>query len=139
MSKCHSLSVLRSSLVAVTAILAPALHAADSAPDIENGKATFNIMCSVCHSVQKTGGPVEGPNLLGLVGRQAGSQPDFTKYSAALKASGLTWSTQNLDQFLVSPMKMVPGTFMPMLIPDDKTRADVIAYLSTLQPQETSK
>jgi cytochrome c len=123
----------------VTAILAPALHAADYEPDIENGKATFNTMCSVCHSTQKTGGPVEGPNLLGLVGRQAGSQPQFTKYSAALKASGLTWSTQNLDRFLVSPMKMVPGTFMPMLIPDDKTRADVIAYLSTLQPQESSK
>lgn len=92
-------------------------------------------MCSVCHSVQKTGGPVEGPNLLGLVGRQAGSQPEFTKYSAALKASGLTWTTQNLDKFLISPMKMVPGTFMPMLIPDDKIRADVIAYLATLKKE----
>lgn len=132
MSKCHSLSVLRSSLVVVTAILASALHAA---PDVENGKATFNTMCSVCHSTQKTGGPVEGPNLLGLVGRRAGSQPDFTKYSAALKASGLTWTTQNLDQFLISPMKMVPGTFMPMLIPDDKIRGDVIAYLSTLKKE----
>jgi len=122
-----------------SAILAPDLCAADATPDIENGKATFNIMCNVCHSVQQAGVPGEGPNLWGLVGRQAGSQPAFTKYSAALKASGLTWSTQNLDKFLVSPMAMVPGTFMPMLIPDDKTRADVIAYLATLQPQEESK
>jgi cytochrome c2 len=30
-------------------------------------------------------------------------------------------------------MAMVPGTFMPMLIPDDKTRADVVAYLATLK------
>ncbi len=103
-------------------------------PDIEHGKATFNTMCSVCHATQKTGGPVEGPNLLGVVGRAAGSQPDFGKYSEALKGSGLTWSPQTLDQFLVNPMAMVPGTLMPMLIPDDKTRADVIAYLATLQP-----
>jgi cytochrome c len=125
--------------LAVTAILAPAMCAADATPDIENGKATFNIMCNVCHSVQQTGGPGEGPNLLGLVGRQAGSQPAFTKYSAALKASGLTWTTENLDKFLVSPMAMVPGTFMPMLIPDDKTRADVVAYLATLKPEESSE
>jgi cytochrome c len=118
-------------------MLAPAACAADpelgTKPDIEHGKATFNTMCSVCHSVQKTGGPAEGPNLLGLLGREAGSQPDFTKYSPALKASGITWNRKTLDAFLVSPMKMVPGTFMPMLIPDDLTRADVVAYLATLK------
>jgi cytochrome c len=90
-------------------------------------------MCGVCHSVQQTGGPVEGPNLLGLVGREAASQPDFAKYSPALKASNLTWSAETLDRFLVNPMAMVPGTLMPMLIRDDKTRADVIAYLATLK------
>lgn len=129
----------RSLLVVTTFIVAPAVCTAGGAPDIEHGKATFNTMCNVCHSVQQTGGPSEGPNLLGLVGRPAGSQPEFTKYSDALKASGLTWTTENLDTFLVSPMAMVPGTFMPMLIPDDKTRADVIAYLATLKPQEESK
>lgn len=122
-------------LATIAAIVAPALCFADAGSDIENGKATFNTMCGVCHSVQEKGGPIEGPNLLGLVGRQAGSQPDFTRYSAALKASGLTWTTQNLDTFLTSPMKMVPGTFMPMLIPDDKVRGDVIAYLSTLKKE----
>ncbi len=121
------------------AILAPTVQAADTAPDIpdiEHGKATFNIMCSVCHAVQKTGGPVEGPNLLGLVGRKAGSQPGFAKYSEALKASGLIWNEGTLNRFLVNPMAMVPGTLMPMLIPDDKTRADVIAYLATLEAPE---
>jgi cytochrome c len=112
--------------------MAPALCAA-ARPDIENGKATFNTMCSVCHSVQIEGGPHEGPNLIGVVGRKAGSQPEFTKYSAALKASGITWSTKALNKFLVSPWERVPGTFMPMQIPDDKTRADVVAYLATLK------
>lgn len=131
------MSKFRHLFVVAAAILVPAMCAADTKPDIEpdieRGKATFNTMCSVCHSVQKTGGPVEGPNLLGLVGREAASRPDFTKYSDALKASGITWSTENLDKFLVNPMAMVPGTFMPMLIPDDKTRADVVAYLATLK------
>ncbi len=104
-------------------------------PDIENGKATFNTMCSVCHSVQQRGGPVEGPNLVGVVGREAGSRSDFSKYSDALKASKLIWTVETLDLFLRSPMAMVPGTFMPMLIPDDKTRADVVGYLSTLEKE----
>jgi cytochrome c len=102
-------------------------------PDIEHGKETFHTMCSVCHSVQETGGPNEGPNLIGVVGRQAGSQPAFGKYSEPLKASKLIWTVDTLDKFLINPMAMVPGTFMPMLIPDDKTRADVVAYLSTLK------
>jgi cytochrome c len=127
-------------IVLATAIIAPSLCAADTdpdnGPDIELGKATFNTMCSVCHSVQKTGGPIEGPNLIGVVGREAGSQPEFTKYSDALKASTLTWNMQTLDKFLVNPMAMVPGTLMPMLIPDDKTRADVVAYLATLKPAD---
>ena len=117
------------------AIFAAPLSTADPMPDIEHGKATFNTMCGVCHSVQATGGPIEGPNLIGVVGRPAGSQPDFGKYSPALKASKLIWTVETLDQFLVSPMAMVPGTLMPMLIPDDKTRADVVGYLSTLKPE----
>lgn len=122
-------------LVVAIALSAPAVCAADApGPDIENGKATFQTMCGVCHSVQKTGGPAEGPNLIGVVGRPAGSQPQFTKYSDALKASDLHWTVETLDEFLKSPMALVPGTFMPMLIPDDKTRADVVAYLETLKP-----
>lgn len=121
--------------VTAVALFTPILCAAEAAPDIEHGKATFQTMCGVCHSVQKTGGPVEGPNLVGLVGRQAGSQPNFGKYSPALKASGLMWTAENLDKFLKSPMAMVPGTFMPMLIQDDRTRADVIGYLSTLKAE----
>ena len=124
--------------VLATAILTPALCAAEATPDIQNGKAAFSTMCAVCHSVQSKGGPAEGPNLIGLVGREAGSQPAFSKYSKALKASGLIWSTTTLDEFLANPMAMVPGTFMPLRIQDDKTRADVIAYLATLQPHEAS-
>jgi cytochrome c2 len=32
-------------------------------------------------------------------------------------------------------MAMVPGTIMPMLIPDDIKRREVIAYLATLKKE----
>ena len=126
----------RRRLVVTAAIVVPAMCAAGSKPDIENGKATFTTVCGVCHSVQKTGGPNQGPNLLGVVGRKAGSQPEFGGYSPALKASNLTWSQKTLDKFLMDPMAKVPGTLMPIQIADDKTRADVIAYLATLRKEE---
>ena len=130
------MSAFRRLLVIAAAIVAPAMCAAGTKPDIENGKATFTTVCNVCHSVQKTGGPNQGPNLLGVVGRKAGSEPQFAGYSAALKASNITWSTKTLDKFLVDPMAKVPGTLMPIQIADDKTRADVIAYLATLKKEE---
>ena len=116
--------------------VAPSLCVAAPKPDVENGRATFNAMCGVCHSTQKTGGPSEGPNLIGVVGRKAGSQPEFKKYSKALPASGITWTEKTLNQFLVNPGDKVPGTFMPMQIPDNKTRADVVAFLATLKNQD---
>lgn len=127
------MSAYRRLFVIAAAIVAPALCSAGPQPDIENGKATFAAMCGMCHSVQKTGGPTQGPNLLGIVGRKAASEPDFALYTPALKASGITWSTKTLDKFLINPAVRVPGTAMPMLIPDDKTRADVVAYLATLK------
>ncbi len=83
--------------------------------------------------MQLTGGPHEGPNLVGVVGRNAASEPGFTLYSPALKASRLTWNKKTLDKFLMNPGEKVPGTLMPMQIPDKKMRADVVAYLATLK------
>jgi len=120
-------------LFVIAAVVTPALCAAGSKPDVENGKTTFNNMCGICHSVQETGGPTQGPNLVGVVGRKAGSEPEFPMYSPALKASGITWNEKSLDKFLSNPMEKVPGTLMPMEIDDDKTRADVVAYLATLK------
>ncbi len=127
------MSEFRRFFIVAAAVVAPVVCAAAHKPDIENGKTTFNTMCGVCHSVQKTGGPTLGPNLLGVVGRKAGSEPEFTGYSPALKASKITWSKKILDKFLLDPNAKVPSTFMPMQIADNKTRADVVAYLATLK------
>jgi cytochrome c len=127
------MSAYRSSLI-IAALVAPALFAAAPKPDIENGKTIFAQQCGICHAVSKEpGGPNMGPNMVGVVGRKAGTLQDFPMYSAPLKAYGVTWSTRTLDEFLTNPMAKVPGTTMPMLVPDAKTRADVVAYLATLK------
>jgi cytochrome c len=122
-------------LLALVAVLAaPAVFAAGAKPDIENGKTVFSQQCGICHSVTKEpGGPALGPNMVGIVGRKAASVADFTMYSGPLKKYGVTWNAKTLDEFLVNPMLKVPGTTMPMMLPDAKTRADVIAYMATLK------
>ena len=115
-------------------LVAPTVFAKGAKPDIENGKTIFAQQCGICHSVSKDpGGPILGPNMVGLVGRKAASAPDFAMYSEALKKYGVTWNAKTLDAFLVNPMAKVPGTVMPMLLADPKTRADVIGYLATLK------
>jgi len=108
--------------------------AAGAKADVENGKTIFTQRCGICHAVSDApGGPVAGPSMVGIVGRKAATVPGFSMYSPALKGSGLTWNTKSLDEFLTMPMQKVPGTTMPMMLPDAKERTDVIAYMGTLK------
>ncbi len=65
------------------------------------------------------------------MGRKAGSLRGFT-FTPALKASNLTWDQASLDSFLTNPTAKVPGTIMPVAVPDPNERAAIISYLSTL-------
>ncbi len=85
-------------------------------------------VCGACHEV--TPGAVSlGPNLAGVVGRKAGST-DYD-YSAAMKASGLTWTPDQLQAFIVSPAKVVPGTKMDFDGASDADAKVIVAYLAT--------
>ena len=104
--------------------------------DATRGQAYFQSICSSCHSAEL--GPdntviiKQGPSLVGVIGRQAGSLPHFT-YTEALKNAGYNWTAARLNRFLTNPAVAVPGTTMPMPVPDAQNRADVIAYLGTLK------
>jgi cytochrome c len=94
------------------------------AGDANRGKALYQA-CAACHSIDEND---VGPRHRGVVGRRAGSLPDYG-YSAALKGSGLTWDETTLDRWLVNPSALVPGTKMFFKIDDPQARADLIAYL----------
>lgn len=121
------------------AVLATSAVFADDEPASVAGNATsgrivFEQLCGICHAVSPDGsGPTMGPNLFGVVGRPAASEPNYAMYSAALRGYGKPWSAQALDGFLRNPLAAVPGTTMPVMLPKDQERADVIAYLASLE------
>jgi len=99
--------------------------AAASGPD---GATLFRQRCGVCHSMTPGARAVLAPSLIGVVGRKAASST--FNYSPALKASNLTWTRANLDQFLQAPGRMVPGTRMVINVADAQQRAAIVRYLA---------
>ena len=121
----------RSSALAAAAFAASLAGTAHAAPagDAAKGEDAFEDRCTQCHTI---GGMAQGPNLAGVVGRKAGTSPGFP-YTAALKASGLTWTPANLERFLAGPQALVPGTAMTVTVPSAAERANIVAYLATLK------
>src|SRR5262245_9315853 len=122
-------------LFALAAVLATsAAYASDATGDAANGKQLFeNSGCPACHGVTKEDNAKVGPNLVGVVGRKAGTTPSLLGPSDNMKKYGVTWSAETLDEFLVNPSAKVPGTAMAGILTDPQQRADVFAYLSTLK------
>lgn len=117
-------------LVPMLALLGGVSPAAWAEGDAAKGKSVFG-RCSACHST--TSQNKTGPNLIGIVGRPAGSVEGF-RYSKAMGGNGTPWTEESLDTYLAAPAKMVPGTSMMVNLPNPQDRADVIAYLKTLTP-----
>ena len=85
--------------------------------------------CVVCHSVESGGQLRVGPPLHGIVGARK-ARADWYGYSPALREAEGNWTEADLDKFLTSPSKFLPGTSKTFLgIPDPKERADIIAAL----------
>src|SRR5215470_4662064 len=98
--------------------------------DVTAGKTVFENQCASCHSTEP-GRQGFGPSLAALIGRQSGTLPGFN-YTPAMVNAHLTWDAKTLDEFLASSTQKVPGTSMPVSLPNAGARADVIAYLGTL-------
>jgi cytochrome c len=122
-------------LFALATLLAmPATYASDAKGDAANGKEVFMASgCPACHGVTKEDDAKVGPNLVGVVGRKAGTTKSLLGPSEGLKNYGVTWSAETLDEWLANPNAKVPGTAMAGILSDPQQRADVIAYLSTLK------
>lgn len=94
-----------------------------------DGQTAFNNSCRTCHTA-KEGDNRLGPNLAGIVGRKAGSLPDYN-YSSSMKQSGITWDEANLDQFIANPDQVVTGNTMKPYggIKDAAQRKVIIEFL----------
>ncbi|MGH8608415.1 MAG: c-type cytochrome [Gammaproteobacteria bacterium] len=100
------------------------------AQDAKAGAEVFK-KCATCHSTD--GSKRTGPTLVGVVGRKAGSVPEF-RYSRAMKSATVVWDDKSLDAYLAAPRKFIPGNVMAFSgLTKSEGRANLIAYLNTLK------
>ena len=86
--------------------------------------------CAACHSIAEGGKNKIGPALWGVLGRQAGSLPDY-KYSKAMAAHGKKWSFEEMNGFLINPKEWIKGTKMSYAgLKSEKERAALILYMN---------
>jgi cytochrome c len=98
----------------------------DSAPE---GQILFNNACRTCHTLRE-GDNRLGPNLHKVMGRKAGSLPNYG-YSSALKGADITWDKAALDRFIANPDQVVSGHNMKPYggLASADERAKIIAFL----------
>jgi cytochrome c len=88
----------------------------------------FANHCGVCHSLDPSDPPRQGPLLKGVFDRKVGSVPGF-KYSPGFANGGFIWDEQHLDSWLTDPQSLIPGAVMPYKQADPKVRLAIIEYL----------
>lgn len=96
--------------------------------DAARGRTLFQRQCQACHQALQPRHGV-GPSLQGVVGRAAASAAGYN-YSPALKAAGLTWTPELLQDFLSAPTTKVPGTRMIQRVAAEQDRRDIVAFLA---------
>ena len=123
-------------VLGVSLLLSPSL-AADG--NSGRGQRVFGA-CAACHSLQPDRN-MTGPSLADLWNRKAGTLPSFTRYSPALKSSGVVWSDKTLDEWTTDPQHLVPGNVMTFAgIKNAQQRADLLAFLKeATQPGQASQ
>ena len=95
------------------------------------GQLIFNNTCRTCHTTME-GDNRLGPNLHNIIGRKAGSLPNFD-CSSAMKGADFVWDTGKLDSFIAKPDEVVPGNNMKpyggLASAEDRTK--LIAFLQS--------
>jgi cytochrome c len=107
-----------------------ALPQASQGTEGVSGQQAFNNACRTCHMVRE-GDNRLGPNLHKVVGRKAGSLPDYA-FSSAMKDTGFVWDEEKLDRFIANPDEVVPGNSMKPYggLTSGDDRKKIIAFLA---------
>jgi len=123
---------LLAALSSVALLSSPAaLPSAAAEPATE--QQAFNNACRTCH-VTREGDNRLGPNLHKIVGRKAGSLPDYS-YSSALKEADFVWDEAKLDRFIAGPDEVVAGNKMKPYsgLTNKEDREKIVAFLAKAQ------
>ncbi|QYK43587.1 MAG: cytochrome C [Paracoccaceae bacterium] len=130
--------------------LGTAAAPAFAAGDAENGAKLFG-QCQTCHIVQNEAGETlagrnarTGPNLYGVIGRQAGSVEGFRYQPSIVEAgaAGLVWDETELAAYLVNPPDYLKARLdnprarsgMSHRVRQADDAADLAAFLATFSP-----
>ena len=107
-------------------VLAQASQGAEDA----SGQQAFKNACRTCH-IMREGDNRLGPNLHKIIGRKAGSLPDYG-FSSAMKEAGFVWDEDKLDRFIANPDEVVPGNSMKPYggLSSSEDRKKIIAFLA---------
>jgi cytochrome c len=101
---------------------------------VEAGARLFETECRRCHAIDVQHESY-GPPLEKIVGRQAGTYPDY-EYSEALGGSGIVWTPAALRAWMEDNDGFMPGTKMRHVGIEDRTVQDfILAYLDSISPQ----
>jgi cytochrome c len=105
-----------------------------AADDLSAARELTIRQCSQCHTFEKGEKHGQGPNLFGLIGREAAAAPGFV-YSEGIKESlkGQVWDAALLDRWLTDTLAVAPRAQMVYFQDDPKVRAKLIRYLESLQ------
>ena len=100
--------------------------------DTASGQRAFNNACRTCHTTRE-GDNRLGPHLYKIIGRKAGSLPDYG-YSTAMKDAGFVWNEEKLERFIANPDELVPGNSMKPYggIASSDERARVVSFLRSV-------
>lgn len=97
---------------------------------IEAGRKLF-ARCASCHEVGPNAVNGFGPQLNGILGREAGAAPGYS-YSPAMKASALVWDAASLAAFIRDSEQVIPGNKMRfMSFMSQEQAGQIVAYLAT--------
>ena len=136
-------------LLAALTLAAPAL-AESHGGDAEAGAEAFN-QCQTCHVVADEDGNIlagkrakTGPNLYGIVGRQAGTVEGFRYGKSLVEAgeAGLVWDEEQLVAYLQDPKEYLrtylddnrARSKMSFKVREEEDAANLAAFLASFGP-----
>ena len=77
-------------------------NAVVEAGDAKKGAALFKAKCATCHSCFEGGPTKQGPNLYGIMGKEAGKSKGF-KFTKNILGAGITWDDDMMHKWLENP------------------------------------